>query len=236
LINIRQAQKPNSDYYLEYNERMFEKIRVNRIIRSLIISDFVLFFALGLLSPIFAVFILENIGNRLEVIGYAASCYWITRVVMAVPLSRLMDKLKGELDEYSFMVIGTFIISIIPLFYIIASEPWHIYVLQIVNGLAHSMAVPAWRIIFTNHVDRKSIGFEWSLEDVGIGTATAASAAVGAFVADRLGFNVLFGAMSFFGIISAFILLVLRKRERPTLKALLRGELDKAPLKIDTIK
>ncbi len=215
---------------------MFEKLKINRVIRSLIVSDLVLFFALGLLSPIFAVFILENIGNRLEVIGYAASCYWITRVIMVVPLSRLMDKLKGELDEYSFMVLGTFIISIVPLFYIIASEPWHIYALQIVNGIANSMAVPAWRIIFTNHVDRRFIGFEWSLEDVGVGIATAASAAIGAFVADKLGFNVLFGAMSFFGIIGACILLVLRKRERPTLKVLLRGELDKAPLKIDTIK
>ncbi|HUV47273.1 MAG TPA: MFS transporter [Candidatus Bathyarchaeia archaeon] len=215
---------------------MFDQTRVNKIIRSLIISDFCLFFALGLLSPIFAVFILQNIENKIAVIGYAVSCYWITRVIMVIPLSRLMDKLKGEFDEYSFMVIGTFLISLIPLFYIVSSQPWHIYLLQIANGLANSIAVPAWRILFTNHIDRKIVGFEWSLEDVGVGIATALSAAIGALVADKFGFNILFVAVSFFGIIGALILLTLNKSKKSILGELINGKSDKAPLKIDTLK
>lgn len=210
--------------------------KINKTIRILIISDFFLFFAVGLLSPIFAVFILENIGNKIEVVGFAASCYWITRVIMVIPLSRLMDRIKGEFDEYSFMVIGTFLISIIPLLYIIASDPWHIFLIQIANGLSYSMAVPAWRIIFTNHIDRKVVGFEWSLEDVGVGIATASSAAIGAFVADRFGFNILFGAISFFGIISTLILLTLGREKKNILKKLMRDKSDRAPLKLDTFK
>lgn len=86
---------------------------------------------MGLLAPIFAVFILKNIDNRIEVVGYAVSCYWVTRVLTVVPLSRLMDKMKGEIDEYAFMIAGTFLISIIPLFYIISSASWHIYLFKL---------------------------------------------------------------------------------------------------------
>ncbi len=209
---------------------------VSRTIRFLIISDFFLFFAVGLLAPIYAVFVLEHIENRLEVIGYAVACYWVMRVLMVIPISRLMDRIKGERDEYSFMVAGTFLIAIVPLFYTIASHPWHIYLLQIINGLAYSMAVPAWRIIFTNHIDKKIVGFEWSLEDVGVGIATASSAALGALIADKFGFNILFGIITFFGIISATILLTLGKSKRDIIKALMRDKSDRAPLKLDSFK
>lgn len=210
--------------------------KVNKTIRFLILSDFFLFFAVGLLAPIYAVFILSKIENRIEVIGYAVAFYWLTRVIMVIPLSKLMDRLKGEFDEFFFMVLGTFLISMVPLCYIISSEPWHIYALQVLNGLAHSMAVPAWRILFTNHIDRRIVGFEWSLEDVGVGIATAASAAIGAYVADRFGFNMLFIAISFFGIVSVVILLVLSRERKDIINRLLGNKIDRTPLKIDTFK
>lgn len=215
---------------------MIKKNKISATIRFLILSDFFLFFAVGLLTPIFAVFILENIENKIEVIGYAMSCYWLTRVIMVVPLSRLMDKIRGEIDEYSFMIIGTFLISIIPLFYIISSVSWHIYVLQIMNGIAYSMAVPAWRILFTNHIDKKIVGLEWSLEDVGVGIATASSATIGAFIASKLGFKVLFGIISFFGLIATIILIVLSKKKGMILSKFIINKAEKAPLKLDTFK
>lgn len=215
---------------------MFKKNIVNRIIRTLIISDFFLLFAIGLLAPILAVFILENIENRIEVVGYAVSCFWVTRLLLVIPISRLMDKIKGETDEYSFLVGGTFLISLVPLFYIIASEPWHVYVIQILNGLAYSMAVPAWRIVFTNNVDRNIVGFEWSLEDVGVGIATAASASIGALIASHYGFNVLFVLMFLSIFISALILLTLFRNKRSLIRKIFGNRSNKAPVKIDGIK
>ena len=91
---------------------------VNRVIRLLVVSDFVLNFAFGLLAPIFAVFILQNIeGSSLKVIGLATAFYWAARVSSTVPLSRLMDRTDGERDEFYFVIVGSFIISSIPLFY-----------------------------------------------------------------------------------------------------------------------
>lgn len=214
---------------------MRRKTAVNRIIRALIISDFFLFFGLGLLAPIFAIFILEHIENRLEVVGIAAAVYWATRVLLVIPLSRLMDKRKGHADEYLFMICGTFLISLVPLFYIFATTALHIYLIQVLYGLASSMAVPAWRILFTNYIDKPLIGFEWSLEDVGIGIATATSAIIGAYIADLWGFKVLFTLISLFGMCGTAIVFYIYAVSPDSLIRLPRRD-GEAPLKVDTIK
>jgi MFS family permease len=155
---------------------------------------------------------------------------------MVIPLSKLMDKIRGESDEYLFVALGTFLMSAIPLFYIISSEAWHIYLLQALNGMAASMAVPAWRILFTNHADRSIVGFEWSLEDAGVGIATASSAIVGALVVDKFGFNTLFCMIFLFGTLSTIVLLTLYKNKKMASKKLVRIESSEAPLKIDSFK
>ena len=43
--------------------KIISKNNVNKIIRALIVSGFFLFFSLGLLMPIFAIFILNNIED-----------------------------------------------------------------------------------------------------------------------------------------------------------------------------
>ncbi len=209
---------------------------INKTIKFLIFSDFFLLFSIGLLSPILAVFVLDHVENSMEVVGYAVACYWVARVFMVIPFSWLMDRTKGELDEYSFMVLGTFFIAFIPLLYMVASEPWHLYLIQIFNGFANAMAVPAWRVLFTNHIDKDFIGFEWSLEDVGIGIATAASAAFGAIIADRFGFTMLFGIMSFFALMSSLILFLLGRSEKFNFRDLIRNRQNRAPFKLDSMK
>ena len=101
----------------------------------------------------------------------------------SAPLSRYMDRTDGERDEFAFMFLGLLVATFVPLFYIAANQPWHIYVLQGLLAICFTMAVPAWRILFTNHLDKGKTGFEWSLEDVAFGMSTAISAYVGSVVA-----------------------------------------------------
>jgi MFS family permease len=180
---------------------------INRVIRLLVTSDLALNFALGLLSPIFAIFILKNIaGSSLRVVGLAASCYWIARVISTVPLSKFMDRTDGEKDEFYFVIIGTFIMSSIPLIYLLIKSPLQLYLVQFIYGLAGSMAVPAWRILFTDHIDRGKTGYEWSLEDIAIGCSAALSAFVGSALAERFGFQLVLILLSMLGYVSTILL------------------------------
>jgi MFS family permease len=164
-------------------------------------------FAFGLLAPIFAVFVLKNIkGGSLEVIGLATTFYWIARTASTVPLSRFMDRTNGERDEFYFVVAGTFIMSSVPLFYLFASLSWHIYLIQFILGLANSMAVPAWRILFTDHIDRGRTGYEWSLDDIAIGTSIAISAYLGSILASKFGFRVVFILLAILGYLATLVL------------------------------
>ncbi len=185
---------------------------INKVIRILVASDFVLYFAIGLFTPIFAIFITKQIeGGTIAVVGLATTMYWIARLITTVPLSKLMDKTDGEKDEFYFMIIGTLLTALIFLSYTFASKVWHVYALQFTFGIINSMVVPAWRIVFTNHLDRDKTGYYWSVEDIGIGLAVATSAYAGALVAEKFGFNVLLYAVASFSVVSAMVLTFLRK-------------------------
>lgn len=196
---------------------------INRVVRSLILSDFVLFFAAGLLAPIFAIFILEDIqGSTLRVVGLATTFFWVARTLTTLPLSRLMDQTDGERDEFYFMIVGTFILASVPLFFLLAAKPWHIYLIQLISGLAHSMAVPSWRILFTSHLDRGRTGYEWSLEDIGVGAAIGISAYLGSWLADQFGFRLLFVLLAILGYLGTMVLIPIG-RDAQNLKQLRRS-------------
>lgn len=183
---------------------------INRVIRYLIAYDFVLNFAFGLLSPIFAVYVLNTVaGSTLKVIGTATACYWLARILSTVPLSRFMDRTDGERDEFYFVIFGTFAIATVPIMLIFAREAWHVYLIQFIFGLSNSMAVPGWRILFTDHIDRGKTGYEWSLEDIGVGIAVGSSAYLGSLLADTFGFKPVLILLSGLGYASALLLIPL---------------------------
>lgn len=180
----------------------------------------------------------------MRVIGLATACYWIVRTATTVPLSRFMDRTDGERDEFYFVIAGTFIMSSLPLFYLFVSLPWHIYLIQAVLGLVNSMAVPGWRILFTDHLDHGKTGFEWSLEDIAIGISVGASAYLGSILADKFGFQIVFILLAALGYVSTAILSTL-KNEAKTLAQIKREKLFQtlqskretpAPFKLDGTK
>lgn len=188
---------------------------INRVIKLLIFSDFIINFAFSLLSPIFAVFLLQKIeGSTLEVVGLATTFYWLARILTTVPLSKFMDKTDGERDEFYFVIIGTFVMSSVPLIYLLINQPIHLYIVQFIYGIAGSMAVPAWRILFTDHLDRGKTGFEWSLEDVAIGSSTAIAAYVGSVMAQRFGFTAVLVVLSILGYLSTLMLIPIYQKAK----------------------
>lgn len=215
---------------------------LNKFIRQLIYYDFMIQFSFGLLSPLLGLFIIDNINNSsLEVVGTSVSIYWIARVLFSIPFSKFMDRFDGERDEYYFLLTGTFISSTLPLFFMFATEPWHIYLLQFIFGVSNSMLVPAWRILFTDHLDKGRVGFEWSLNDVFAGVSIAMSGYLGALIAQNLGFNFLFVFISICGYVSTLLIMPLYRDilSRPKMATNLPQPIDevmKARKRISVIK
>lgn len=190
---------------------------VNKVVKIIVVADFFYNSAFASFGPVFAIFITGQIaGGSAKVAGFAASLYWITKSIFQLPVARFLDKTDGERDDFWALFFGYFLSGLIPLGYIFASQPWHLYLIHIFYGLIMAWAVPAWYSIFTRHVDRWRISFEWSLDSVlSVGLAAAGATALGGYIADVFGFKVLFLASSIMAILSSLLLLSLRKNLGP---------------------
>lgn len=188
---------------------------ISKIVKVLIASDFFINLGWGLLSPIFALFILEKItinnpAKAAEVAGFAALAYWISKAFMEIPIGKFLDKHPGEKDDFYFMVIGTFLTAIVPVGYLFSTVPWHIYVFQIMHAVGMAMAIPSWLAIFTRHIDKGKEAFEWSMETTSIGAGAGIAGGLGGIVASLFGFKILFIFVSVLTLFSSILLLLIK--------------------------
>jgi len=191
-------------------------IGINRVIRILITSDFLLQSGWGLIGPIFAIFLTRQIqGGNLAMVGFVAATYWVAKSIVQPFIAHFMDTAKGERDDFNFLVKGMYIANLIPLGYIFSTQPWHIFTLEFIRGIAMACVVPSWSAIFTRHIDRGWEAFSWSIESTTIGFAAGFAAAFGGVIASILGFKSLFVLVSIFGLISSSTLLLIRHQIFP---------------------
>jgi len=188
--------------------RMLVGVEINPVIRALIASDILILSAFGLLAPIFAVFLLEDIqGGSAEVVGFAAMIWLFSRAIFQIPTAIFIDRRTGERDDFWINFGGSVGMSLIPLAYLFASLPIHIYLIQAVFGFFHALTFPSWKAIFTRHIDPHREGLEWAVFDTTTDLGTAITAATGGVIAVTLGFRALFIFVSLFSFLGTLLLL-----------------------------
>jgi len=207
---------------------------INKVIRVLISSDIVISAGWGFLGPVFAIFIVQNIvvgsiAHAAEVAGFASLTYWVLKSFLQIPIGKYLDKNHGEQDDFWFMFTGTFLSAFVPLIYMIASKPLHIYAAQCVQAVAMAMVIPSWSAIFTRHIDRGAEAYEWGLRSTGMGFGSGIAGAAGGIMVALFGFKIVFVLVSMFTIISAVLLLLIRKDIAPHDKVLPRVPRSRLP-------
>ena len=184
---------------------------INKVIKILVLSDFFLLAAWGLVTPILAIFITDKIqGGNVVVAGMAIGIYWLSKSLIQIPIGRYLDNNQGEKDDYYFLIFGTFLASLTPLGFIFANLPWHMYALQLIHALGMAMAIPAWGGMFTRHIDKGKEAMTWGIESSSLGIATGTAGIVGGILASKVGFTPLFVGVSVFGIISTLLFLLIK--------------------------
>src|SRR3990167_2049963 len=183
---------------------------MNKKIWLLIFSDVLILSSFGLIGPIFAVFITDNlIGGTLVTAGLSTTIFLVVKSTIQLPLSRyFIDKEKHKTRS---LLLGTFLIISVPFIYFFAKSIYAIFAAQAIYGLGAAMAYPAWFSLFTAYIDKKHKGFEFSLWSTGVGIGSAIAAFFGAKIAELLGFKTLFffvGVIAFLG----FLLLIVLDR------------------------
>jgi predicted MFS family arabinose efflux permease len=186
------------------------KFKINKIIKTLIGTDLVFLSALGIITPIFAIFITDKIkGGNIEVVGFAAAIYWIGRSIFEIPIAKFLDRTKGEKDDLYFLVIGYMVCAFVNFGYIFSSLPWHIYLLELVYAIGAALSWPAWSALFTRHIDKGKEGFEWSVEHVSFSAGIGITGALGGIIVSNLGFNIAFILAGLFALLGGLLPLII---------------------------
>jgi MFS family permease len=188
-----------------FNE-IIKSLRLNKVIRYFVLCDLFLFSGWGLLSPIMSVFVVQHIvGASLFNAGAAASLYWAARSVVQLPTANMLDKRKGEKDDFYVLIVGLLLASLAAFSFSLVKNIPELYIVMVIQGIAFGLYQPAWSGIFSRHLDEDRFAFDWSMDGVGLGIASMISGLTGGYLADTFGFNTVFYLAAFFSFVSAVI-------------------------------
>jgi len=191
----------------------FRRPTINRVVMVLVYADLIFFTASGLLTPIMAVFYVDEINKgSIALAGLVTAIFWVVKSAVQVPVSLYADNRRGERDDFAMMVVGYVIAALVPLVYFLyVTEVWQVYLLEALHGVGYGLMVPTYLAMFTRHIDKHRENLEWTIHSNAVGLGYAAAAAIGGVMADRFGFRPMFLATSVIMMLSPFVLLFIRK-------------------------
>lgn len=166
------------------------EIRVNRVVKFFILSDYFFWGGWGLLSPVFAVFVLQRIGAaNVFTVGVAAAFYYLVKALSEVPISVYLDKHEGEQDDFYALIIGLFLGGLAPLLFLVVKSIPALFLVMVIQGLSFALYSSSWPAIFSRHLDKDHFSLEWTADHFGIDLISAVMAFLGGGIALLLGFN-----------------------------------------------
>jgi MFS family permease len=183
-------------------------IKVGRLVKYFVLSDFFLLAGWGFIDPVFSVFIVQNIiGATLATVGIAAAIYWILKSVLQIPISNYLDRTSGEKDDFMTLVGGLMLAGISAIAFGWVTTTWELYAVQAVHAIAFACYFAAWPTIFSRHLDKDRVSFDWSLDSTAAGIAAGITGLLSGVMAETLGYVAVFVTAGILSFIAAFVLL-----------------------------
>jgi MFS family permease len=180
---------------------------INPVVKFLILSDVLVVGATAMLAPLFALFIEDFIiGGNAMVVSISMGIFLISRSLLQIPIATLIDRIKGEVDDFVLMFIFSVLMSITPILYLFINTPFQLYLVQALLGVFTAITYPSYMAIFTRHVDKHKEGTEWGIYYTMIDLGSAFLAVLGGYVAETFGFPQLIYLVVVLSLIGSFSL------------------------------
>ncbi|MGH7936862.1 MAG: MFS transporter, partial [Chthoniobacterales bacterium] len=184
-------------------------IKVGHIVKYFVLADLLLLFGWGFVDPIFSIFVIERVpGATLVTVGIAAAVYWILKSLLQIPISNFLDRTPGERDDFITLICGLFLAGFSALAYPGITAIWELFVVQIFYAIAFALYIPSWSAIFSRHLDKERVSFDWSLDSTAAGLSYGVSGLLAGIVAAMWGFTIVFIMASVFSFLAALMLII----------------------------
>jgi len=128
-------------------------VKLNNVVKCLIVFNTSIVAASGLINPVFAIFVVNNIiGGGVAVVGFATSIYMASFSIARLISAYYVDKVLSEGVVLS--VVGALVVGLSFLLYLAASRLWHVYAFQALNGLSTALRYSPIMSLFTRYIDK----------------------------------------------------------------------------------
>jgi len=167
-------------------------------LRILLFSDTWATLALGMIGPIYAIFV-EKIGGDILDASWAYFAFMITTGVVMYLISHWEDKVK---HKEKLITLGYSLTALGCLSYIFVYNQTTLIVTQIILGLAEAIQLPAYDALYSKYITKKKAAPEWGNWEAMWYLVTGIAAVIGGFLATLYGFKTLFMVMFVVSLVS----------------------------------
>lgn len=157
--------------------------------------------ALGMIGPIYALFV-QNIGGDILDIGWAYFVFTFTSGLVLYLISHWENRI---IHKERLVVIGYLINALGCILYFFATTQAMLLVVQIVLGIGVAIVSPAFDAVYSHFVNSKKEASDWGAWEAMGYFVAAIGAVVGSMIVKFFGFKILFIAMSIAALIGATV-------------------------------
>lgn len=183
-------------------------IKVGRVVKYFVLSDLFLLAGWGFIDPVFSVFVVQNVvGATLATLGIGAGIYWAIRSLLQIPIGNYLDRTPGEKDDLVALIISLFLAGFSALLFGFVKSIWQFYAVQTIHAVAFALYFASWPTIFSRHLDKDRVSFDWSLDSTAVGVGAAITGFAGGIIANAFGYFIVFAAAAALSFVAAFIIM-----------------------------
>ncbi|MBU6141827.1 MFS transporter [Patescibacteria group bacterium] len=187
-------------------------LNVGKVVKTLVLSDFILMAGWGFISPMFSVFIVNKIaGATLATVGITTALYWLLRSLIQLPIANYLDRSEAEKDDFYALIFALILAGISAFGYTVVRTVPQLYFFQVLQAIAFGIYTPSWSGIFSRHLDEKRRSFDYSLDSTAIGVSSGVAGLLGGLISQRFGFNAIFVLGGTLSLFAAFVVITFPK-------------------------
>lgn len=169
--------------------------------KYLLIANYLYMGGVGLLSPIYALYVLEIDGNEF-IAGASWSVYLITAGLIMIFLGKKADLARSYKP---FLVSGYIIAALSTFMYLAINTVPQLFLLQFIHAIGIGLLTPSLRAAYSQNQDNNHRAHEWALFDGGLFIIQGVAAFIGGTLLALFGFTTLFIFMGIIQILSGII-------------------------------
>lgn len=190
---------------------------MTRTARILLSASFLALFPLGLLGPIYAIFVREIGGDAFE----AGASFAVFSIISGIFIFLLGRWRFFKEHLHAFVVIGYALLTIAELGYLWVDSSLKLFIVQILLGIAGGILEPSWDGLYSANLSAEKAASVWSNWAGGRDLIGGIGAFVGGAIVAAYSFTVLFIVMAIFNIAAVFVSLRLLKNRKQSVSGLL---------------